>query len=73
MSKPRVPKELRALAAQAEAAGWKIVLLANGHTQWIPPQGQIVVIGGAHKTADPRALRNARSMLRAQGLVIEGR
>lgn len=63
-----VPRELRAAAVLAWAAGWRIIRTRRNHLQWLPPAGRMIVTASAQSSAEHRSTRNALARLRGAGL-----
>jgi hypothetical protein len=66
MSHLRIPRDFRALAAQARGAGWTISSLGNQHLVWRSPQGGWVY--SSSSPSDWRAPHKLRAALRRAGL-----
>jgi hypothetical protein len=52
MSLRAVPKDLRAIAKTARAAGWTITRTASQHSRWQAPSGAIVICSGSPSDAN---------------------
>lgn len=56
-------KELRQLAARAEARGWRIVITSR-HTRWYPPDGGPFITCATTPSPGPRTFLNHLARLR---------
>lgn len=64
----RLKRDIRPLAITAFEQGWTVVKTNGGHLKWTSPTG--MAIFSASTPSDARAVRNIRSLLRRNGLIV---